>query len=242
MSAEGGFTLAELIVATTMISIVMAGVYTAMHTAVNVWRYGETDYDRYDDARYALGLFTREMQAVPGGTYPWFIGTDDEVEFFTMSQPMDVEEGTAQRALRVSYRLSGQSGKEGRQFVREEQIVESGLPYSVDCEDARRSGRTKLARKHEITLATNVKDLKIQYHWAPPSPPRNPAEPPPWLDMIIEDQNKKCWGLPQGISIELEMNGMSSESEPKTFTQYIAFRGSTSPLPRDLYDAFVGRR
>ncbi len=44
---RAGFTLVELIVASTLLTIVLAGVYTTFSSSVRVWRSGESNYHTY---------------------------------------------------------------------------------------------------------------------------------------------------------------------------------------------------
>ncbi len=231
-----GFTLAELVVATTLISIVMAGVYTALSSAINAWKYGETNYEVFDDARYALGLMARELQNTPPASFPWFIGTSNEIEFFTLSSPLHIEDGVGPRWLKVRYRLAGTSGRTGKRLIREEQTVEGSMVASPDCEEAQDTGRMRLGRRYDFELAANVQHFQIQYHWQPPIERSSGAAPPPKREMFTQNHNEKCWGMPKAVGIALSLKDPSASAEMgvKSFENYVVFRGASSGLPQDL--------
>ena len=104
---DHGFTLIELIVASTLMALVLSGVYLTFSTAVRSWRQGEANYATYEDARRALGLLDRELHAIPADAIHLMIGTRDSLEFVTLAQPLDVETASSERLLRVQYRFKG---------------------------------------------------------------------------------------------------------------------------------------
>ncbi|NIA15687.1 MAG: prepilin-type N-terminal cleavage/methylation domain-containing protein [Nitrospiraceae bacterium] len=223
---RGGFTLAELIVATTILTVVMTAVYSAFSTTIRVWRLAETHQQTYQDARIALSTMTRELNCILGGTEYLFQGKDDELEFFAVTPPMDVEKGEGARVLWIRYRYNGPADT----LIREERIVEGPIPtrrrgYQADEFDM---GRIKMGRKHKFDVASNVRGFDIEYRWIPPHEQKK-GEPPEWLEPIVLDKNEQDWGLPQGLRITLTLDDPELDEGRQTFTTALTFRGPTTP-------------
>lgn len=233
-----GFTLAELLVATTLIAIIMSSVYTVFSTAISTWRSAESNYATFEDSRLALGLLFRELQAVcPGADY-LFTGGKDELEFYTLAAPMNVEDaGEGARILWVHYRIRGTG--DAKYLEREEAVVLSPLPprpagigEPVDIE------KLKLGRKHEFVLASGVRSFKMQYFWAPPLMPRDPSSPPSPVEPIILDENPQGYGIPKGMRMTLALENGTAPEGHSTFTNALVFRAPTSPLPLPLEERY----
>jgi prepilin-type N-terminal cleavage/methylation domain-containing protein len=239
-----GFTLAELIVATTMIAIVMSAVYTAFHSAIRAWRAGEANYQTYQDARIALGLLAQELRSMPIGSFEWMVGADDEIEFYTLSPPMNVEDGEGPAALKVKYTLSRADARSAHTLVREEQIVEGPIPVAPACDGSVRTGKVKLGRTHKFELAHGVQDFSIAYFWRPPPPRRDNHIPPQYpVTMIEEPLNKECWGAPAAIVLSLTLDdpGAADRNNRTTIEHSVTFRFNTTGLPEELREKFAGR-
>lgn len=233
--ADHGFTLAELIVASTLISIIMIGVYTTFSTALRSWQGGDANYRTYEDARLALGLLSRELQAIPPGTLHLIEASDDAIEFFTLSRPLHTPDGTETRVLRVRYRVKSLRSGNGGALMREEAIVESALPVWPHGESDIDTTRIRVGQRHEFEIATGVIKMEMRHYWIP-KVKRERNEPPRKLDLIIETDHRRGWGLPAGIEIALSLHDPNAhtKNESTTFTSFVVFRGPTSPLPRAL--------
>ncbi len=233
-----GFTLAELLVATTLIAIIMSSVYTIFSSAISSWRAGESNYATYEDSRLALGLMFRELQAVcPGADY-LFTGGKDELEFYTLAAPMNVEDaGEGARILWVHYRVRGDGNR--KYLEREEAVVLSPLPprptvigEPVNIE------KLRLGRKYKFLLAGGVRSFKMQYFWAPPLVPADPSGPPPRVEPIILDENPQGYGIPKGMRMTLALDNVVAPDGLSTFTNALVFRAPTSPLPLPLEEQY----
>lgn len=230
---NGGFTLAELLVATTLITIVMGAVYTSMTNSLRAWQIAESDTTVYQNARTAMDVVTRELQCVVPGAAHLMEGDTREVTFIAVVPPMEVEDGEGPRVMQIQYRLSGRGS--GRSLVREERAVESALPLAEPGEERINRGRLKLGRERSFELAADVSDIEIAYYWRPPQnewPVRPPEEPPTPLEMIIEHEHREKWGLPQGVRFTLKMRHPDRERETLDFTTFVAFRGPTAEYDR----------
>jgi prepilin-type N-terminal cleavage/methylation domain-containing protein len=231
---RAGFTLAELIVATTVLAIVMAAVYTGFRSTLRTWRMGEAHLHTFQNARTAVSIMSRELGCILGGSEHLFEGKDDELEFFTVAPPMYVKKGEGARVLWVRYRLSegrlNASDKtlKGKTLIREEAIVKKPLPLASP--DGKEIDKKSVAkdREHKFYLADGVRGFNVAYYWIPPIE-RKPGETPTWIELIEKGENRQGWGLPQGIKVTLTLDDPNAEAGASTFTFQTTFRGPTSP-------------
>jgi len=220
-----GFTLAELIVATTVLTVVMTAVYTAFGSTIRAWRVGESQLHVFQDARTALSVMSHELGCVLGGTEHLFQGGDDEFEFFTVTPPMNVDKGEGPRVMWVQYRFN----RTGHTLVRQEALVTDPLPLAPRGEDEVDHSRIKMGRKYKFEIARNVRDFAVTYYWIPPVKTK-PGEPPPqWVPPVTLKRSEEGWGLPQGIRVDLTIQDDTATGKETTFTLATAFRGPTTP-------------
>ena len=239
---RAGFTLAELLVASVLMSAVMASVYGMFSSTLRTSRLGEANYKTYEDARMTLGLIARELQAIPPGTFHLFEGKDDEITFYTLSPPMNVEDGQGPRMLKVKYRLKGSVARGGATLIREESVVKSALPVEEQRGDTIDTTRIRLGRRHNFEMATEIKAFELYYHWLAPRSYENAAAYQP-RPVLIQTKNPKGWGIPAGIQVSLTLvdPGDDLGDGMTNFTSYVVYRSPTSPLPAPLFEAIQSR-
>jgi len=220
-----GFTLAELIVATTVLTVVMTAVYTAFGSTIRAWRVGESQLHVYQDARTALSVMSHELGCLLGGTQHLFQGKDDEIEFFTVTPPMNVDKGEGPRVMWVRYRFN----RTGHTLVRQEALVTDPLPLAPRGNQDIDPSRIKMGRKYKFEIGRNVRDFAVSYYWIPPVKTK-PNEPPPeWVAPVVLDRSEEGWGLPQGIRVDLTIQDDTATGKETTFSLATAFRGPTTP-------------
>lgn len=231
LKASAGFTLIELVVASMLMAIVLAGVYMTFSTAVRSWRSAESNYDTFVDARRAMGMLNRELHAIPNDARHLVRGGPDWIEFVTLARPMDVEADSSVALMRVSYRVK--KSRDGTELIREEAPVEGPLPAPPE-QPNRLPGQLRVGRSHEFTLAKDVLDFTLRYTWAMPPPPRKPGVPPPRV-AIVGDA-KVDYALPEGIEATLTLRDPANvaNGEQSGFQTVITFRSATSPVPAYL--------
>ena len=242
---DEGFTLAELLVASLLLSIVMAAVYTAFSSSVRLWRLGEANIQTYQDARTSLTIMTREIQNIVPGAAHLMEGTNDTLEFFAVTPPMDVDEDSEPRVLCIQYRTKKDPDPDGKGsiLVREERIVKSPLPSAPPDEGEIESTIIKMGNEKDFDLASGVKNFEIRYIWRAPEERPNaiPTEGPPApVEFTVLDEHPKGAGIPQGIRIELTLLDPNEESGETTFTTCAVFRGATTELDREFLDMEEG--
>ena len=224
--AQRGFTLAELIVASTLISLVMASVYTAFNSTLRVRRMGEQNLHTYQDARTALTILAKELNCLVQGSEHLFEGEDDRFEFFAVASPMDVETGKGARVLWIQYRYS----RSLKTLFREEALVKDALPLrKLEGEERIDRQRIKLGRKRKYEFVTDVLAFDVSYWWMPAGEPQPAGEPPAPIEPVVLEENRQRWGLPQGVRVSLTLEDVNAESGRTTFDTAVSFRGPTMP-------------
>lgn len=170
-----GFSLMELLVAMTVFSIVMTGVYAAFRDAARLWRDNEADADVFQQARVAVSIMERDLRSMSESSAFFFKGDsagragrhDDEMEFYTVVPPMVGRERRVPRLVRVAYYLRRERFR-GNVLRRREQLVEGPLPRKRDF--ARAGGTptdfaVDLGRSDYIELAENIESMRFRYYW-----------------------------------------------------------------------------
>lgn len=238
--AKRGFTLAELLVATTMMAMVMTAVYTALHGMTRTWRASEANLHAHHDARISMSLLTRELQSTVSGAGHLFEGSRDSVEFFTVSRSMDVEEGGGLRLMWVRYRLRSEPNEPGDRLEREEAFLDAPLPLEDPDEDAISRSRVRLGRTRSFDLADGVEDLSFRYYWHPPEGEEPLGDRREMENgLLVFEENREGWGLPQGMRIELSMADEENETS-NTFATIVVFQGPTTQLDGDARQGPLG--
>ncbi|MBI4560129.1 MAG: prepilin-type N-terminal cleavage/methylation domain-containing protein [Candidatus Hydrogenedentes bacterium] len=229
---NGGFTLAELIVASAVLALVMGGVYTGFSASVRTWRIGEADLAVYQDARLTLGIVARELQCVLPQTAHLFEGEDDEIQFYALTAPMNLEDGSDPRILRIRYRLKPDPNGRGSVLLREEAPIESPLPPPPVKGQELDTSIIEEGREQSFELVAGVEAFDVEYLWAPsPEPgvstmsPFSLAQPP----VITMTENPIRSGLPQGLNIRLALYEPSAEAGVTSYSTHLVFRGPTTP-------------
>jgi prepilin-type N-terminal cleavage/methylation domain-containing protein len=224
-----GFTLAELLVASILLSIVMTSVYTLFHSAIGTWRAVEKDYDAYQDARNALTLLKRETGNILGNAGYLFEGEEDRFTMFTVDEPMNIEESEGRHLLRVEYSFN----RNKMELIREEALVETALPQAPPKDRELNRQRIKLKKREEFVIATNVLDFQVRYIWIPIEiqPDSLLNTPPPPVVPVVVAKHKERWGLPQGLQVTLVVADPNSP-EPLQFSVILPIRAPNYPRPR----------
>ena len=227
---RAGFTLAELLVASTVISIVMAALYTTFNTSIRTWRRAEVDLHVYQDARIALEVIGRELQGNYTPAQHLFEGTARELQFFAIVPPLNLEDGPAPRVMWIHYRLAGKIGSPTMELVREEAILTGAIPGMPPKDQMIDIEKIPKAPMHSFVLARDVLDFQVRYHWAPVIRQGrfdrdNP--PPNWFDIVRMTYHRQKWGVPQAVEVVLTLADPASESGRTSFTELTAFNGPT---------------
>lgn len=227
-----GFSLMELLVATTLMAVIMAAVYVSFHSALRVWRAGDQSAAAYQDARVALSIMSREMHSIVTGTEHLIRGSRNQVEFFTAVPPMHPDDAATTRVLWVRYRLARTAGERGRVLERTEALVQGALPYWEPGMKEVESTPVRMGRRRQFDVATGLRSLEFSYLWV--LDVDESEEHPVSREPLEVNENREGWGLPQGIRVRMRMEDDFSESDYTTFQTLIVFKGETTPVGKGL--------
>lgn len=238
-TSKAGFTLAELVVATTLMSIVMLGIYTTFHSTILHWRGGSENEGTYADARRIFTIIEHDLGGIPNDNTgvdarEFFLGDDSSIELITVIQPMNLDEHAIQRMMQVSYTLSN------NQLMREERPLESPLLASAGPNSVIRRELLEYGREYERSIAEGVIDFELTYLWTPDITWEDDSVPA-WVDLIESDVAE--YRLPDGVTIDIVL--FDPAKDPNTpgsrFTKTFLFEGETSRPPMmDPDDENVG--
>jgi len=108
MKKNKGFTLIEVLIASSIFIIVMVSIYSAFHTGVFGFRNIENNIEAYQSARKILERLDADLRNsfVYSGEEAKFIGTQDTLTFLTLVDSYLLDSITQDYAL-VAYKLDG---------------------------------------------------------------------------------------------------------------------------------------
>ncbi len=237
---EEGFTLIELVIASTIISIVMLGAYSTLHAVVRNWRGVEDVHAQvYGDAQAAKLWIARDIRAIPTSRAAglpdakfYFIGTSHGFECITMAIPMNVELEPRRQLLKVEYRLRKTRRGSGQELVRSEAPVEGPFPIGTLSAGIDRE-KLELGRSRDFVVARHVSAFELEYAW-PALLPVDAKQLPLRLNPIKTDSVEGV--LPKEVSIRLEFYDENATQlrEYTSFSFAVNVPGKASPVPPEL--------
>lgn len=215
--------MAELIVATTILTLTMTAVYSLLYTSIAAWRQTEQVFNAPQQARLAFTYLQRDLQSASIRAEHLFEGDDEGATMFLVCQPMDVEESLGPRLMRVRYKYH--KGK--NELEREEAMVKTALPNVPPAGQKVDPARVELSNEESFVIARNVENFEISYVWAPMPDWPDPKQPPPQVEPIYAKRNKEGWGMPTGIEVKLTLKDPDTGVE-QSFSQLMY-----APMPRE---------
>jgi prepilin-type N-terminal cleavage/methylation domain-containing protein len=227
---NSGFTLAELLVSTMLLSIVMTSVYMLFYTVLGSWKAVETRFETYRETRNAMTVMEHDIENYLYAASHLFEGEDDELILFVITEAMDLDEEEGAHLMRVRY-YHNRSGKE---LIREEAVVTAALPARpAPGEDLDRE-RIRLSRKKKYVVAENVRRFDIQYVWA--VRPQYMNQPPDPTEFMYRDQHRERWGLPQALRVQMQVQDPENRDKNFTIDHGIIIRAPNHPRQRDALE------
>ncbi|GMW02734.1 MAG: hypothetical protein AMXMBFR84_38700 [Candidatus Hydrogenedentota bacterium] len=237
---HSGFTLAELLVAVSILTLVMTAAYMAFSSGIRLWRLGEANLQTYQDARTSMAIMTRELQNFVPGAAHLFEGEDSEFVFYAVTPPMHPAEGSDAQVLWIRYRLRNDATQKGRTLVREERVVEDPLPSRPPEGGKIDRTRVRLGLRRSFDLANGVRDFSIEYLWQPPADLEQEADatqagqPPVPVAFIVQDHLGEGDGMPQGIRLRLTLYDPNADDGDTTFTAFVNVNGPSTRLEEPM--------
>lgn len=240
MSKAKGFTLVELLLALSLLSLVMGVFYTSFSVAMKVWKEGEDDLKVYGEARLALHLITHDIRCISStdGLYDTRkadnkpakfkgirgkdatgeYGPSDSLLLLTVAPSFDPQKrGEESQLLLVEYSLetdsiTGRARLERREVVVAE-IEENGEIKAQVTQGVEEEGGTK------TVLAEGLTGLDFEYYFDVKDDAKEP-----WL--------KECrsrYGFPNLVKVTLTMEKVAGSGETISFS-------SIAPVPMAYND------
>lgn len=236
LDKRAGFTLAELVVASAVLTLVLTAVYTAFNNTAIAWRLGEGGEDFDQKARHVTALISRELHSLEPHATEYLEGADDEIAFFTIGQPMDVEAGEGPQVMYVRYYTRDD------RLYRDEARLDGPIPVLSRDRRQIRKPKLSLEREERFVLADGVDEFRLAYVWMDtPSTARDSGVPPPPATPIVEEGHRLGWGKPHAIRMSFRFED-EQRKESRAFDYDIVFRGQRNAIPDEIKPRRGGRR
>jgi prepilin-type N-terminal cleavage/methylation domain-containing protein len=222
-----GFTLAELLVASALLSFVMGALYTLTYSTLGAWRSLEHGYDPHGEARNALTVFRHEMEnLIPdGGTV--FEGKEDEITLLVVSEPLEISESNGAHMMKVRYFLE----RDGQVYhlMREESLARGAVPTEEQGQ-SRQTATSRLSfdRGETFQMASNLTDFRIRYVWLPVEGPRDATTPPRALSPVYVSKHQRGWGFPQAVEVSFTVIDPEARLAPMPVRTAFPIRQTTA--------------
>jgi len=216
----------ELLVATTLLSIVLSSVYVLFHSSIQTWKRLESGVNPPQDARLVTNLIGRDINNLIASAGHLFEGDDQQMTLFVITEPFDKDTGEGGHLMRIEYKYNrGQ-----KRLEREEALVETALPKVPPANREIDRSRVKVTKKRKVTLVENVREFEITYVWIPYDEKRNWKEPPIPVEPVRVQKHKLCWWLPQGIEIKMALYDPDQPEEKAVFKEVFPVRAPSAHL------------
>lgn len=219
-SFKHGFTLTEVLVASTLLSIIMTAVYSLFFSAISTWRSAEGEAGYHRTARSLMTLIARDYANLhPGGSH-LFEGTADEVSFVIVAPPLDVEHGEGSRLMRVRYRFDREAGV----VTREEAVVDGALPPAASPADRGRGRRLETRQESTFDLGSGVREFRLTYLWTQRPDSAYWRQRPIPVAPVSLPRHQAGWGLPQALEIDFSLADDDTADLPMKFSACLTTR------------------
>jgi type II secretory pathway component PulJ len=123
---SSSFTLVELLITLSILTVIAGSIHLAFSTAISVWRRGEIDMQVYQDGRLVISGISRELSScliLESSKDITFVGAEDNLKFVTISSLQDKVVSQGSRLIEVYYYLE----HDGDTLQREERpLIGSG--------------------------------------------------------------------------------------------------------------------
>lgn len=221
-----GFTLMELLVATSILSIVMSSVYILFHSSIRTWRQLEKGTNPHQDARLIMSLIAKDIHNITASAGHLFEGEDNQFTLFSIVAPFNKEAGEGAHLMRIEYAYN----RSKKQLEREEALVETALPKVPPPNRELDRSRIKVKKKKKFVIAEGVKDFEVRYIWMPVPENRDYKKPPEKITPVKAKKHKLCWWLPQGLEITIKLTDPDRPEESIEFKEVFPIRAPSAQM------------
>ena len=156
---EGGFTLLELIVTLTILTIIVVLAFGAFRLGIKAWETGDERVDFFYRMKYLVDLMEKEISSI----HPYYFQQDNEnedkklafqgqpnlISFISSTKSSDLSLPT-DKLRKVSFYFE----EDKKLLIMTEEIIQLYNPFS-------KTGKKKI---RSITLSKDISDLRFRYY------------------------------------------------------------------------------
>lgn len=128
---QKGFTLIELMLASLIMSLVMASIYVSFGGCLRAWKEGNSRAERYQMVQIALEEISRQLRAAyiaPNNPGIEFSGDLERMDFvYAAARPEEMEQ-RGYGLCSVNYWLMSEEGSQASKLMRKERMI----PYAAE--------------------------------------------------------------------------------------------------------------
>ncbi|MEW5767486.1 MAG: type II secretion system protein GspJ [bacterium] len=138
---QKGFTLIEMIVATTVLVLVVTSVYSTYRAGMEAWHKGEEAIETLYETKFALDLITNDLRA-------------------SLLPPLDLSDPSSPKPPKVTFIGRPSEISFATSFNLDKESSPVRVKYFIE------EGELKISREEaeNLTLATNIAGLSFEYH------------------------------------------------------------------------------
>ncbi len=155
--AKAGFTLLELVVTSTILSLMLVMIFGAMRLGSSSWERGEVSAEKYQRMRIVLNLLTQQLKSAfpykvktqkAEADYVAFRGESDSLQFVTT---LSLQARRTEGLVHVIYRIRDNGSASKMLKVYEQRVLNKDFMEDTPDDDK------------FLPLIENLSDLKFEY-------------------------------------------------------------------------------
>lgn len=195
---ENGFTLLELIVSLTILTIIIVLVFSTIRIGIKAWETGNERVDFFYRVKYLVDLMEKEIHSIHPYYYSEDANNKEKILAFQGSRnsirfisSLDSSYPSSPGGLReISFYIDKNIENDKTELKMTERTVQSGRPF--------RTGDQKKARS--VVLSSDVSNIKFRYFIV------NKGSSGKWLNSFTPGKgNSSGTSLPRAIEITLSV-------------------------------------
>lgn len=220
---ENGFTLLELIIALSILTVIVVLTFSAMRLGIKAWETGDERIDFLYRVKYIVDLIEKEISS----SYPYYFSKDgankNKILAFKglqhsinfISSIVSYDPSVSPGGFReVTFYLDVDEEKKGKQMMMKEKIIK---PYQV-------FGKTKEENIRSIVLLEGVQDLNFRYYRLKSHSSEKFEYDGEWVENFTfteEDEKKNNMILPRAIEVTMVIQAGKEGTNESIKTFYL---------------------
>ena len=210
--AEEGFTLLELVVTLTILTIIVVLAFGAFRLGIKAWETGDERVDFFYRMKYLVDLMEKEISS----GYPYYIRENNEEDKTLVFQGKpnfisfmsSIERNDRSFSPGNLRNVTFSFEEDNKQLIMTEEIIQSHNPLSKTSKNNIRS----------IVLSNDISDLKFKYFILKKEPAKSIHYEGVWLDnFLTTEEGFNNETLPRAIevtmAIETQKEGINKTVE-----------------------------